>query len=275
MRHVIFTACDKKYGDFLINHWYRSLKENVELSNIDVVVLDYGLSDAQRRKLRNSVILHKCKRDGHVTTIRFRDMFTYLSGHVYDQVLSIDGGDIIFQADISQLFEKDKTYFRGVYEVYNQFIKIYATSLFFEKEIAAQIKNSLKDRSILNAGVVIGPYKKFLSLCEEYTRIIKDTTKYGPDQAAVHYIVHREGLKPLESKYNFILTTGKDKFKIKNSKFYNEDGELIPIVHNGGQLDQLRPIKNFGYGPKYNKLRPVVYRSLRWVHKFAKDIAEH
>ncbi|HON14461.1 MAG TPA: hypothetical protein PK897_10070, partial [Treponema sp.] len=73
--NLIITASDKKYGDFLIEHWYASLRANTNLEHIDVAVLDYGLSVAQRFYLQsNGVIVRSCERDGHVTSIRYRDM---------------------------------------------------------------------------------------------------------------------------------------------------------------------------------------------------------
>ena len=49
MTHVIVTSSDSRYGDFLVRHWGRSLKTNVDLRDIDVVVLDYGLTAIQRQ----------------------------------------------------------------------------------------------------------------------------------------------------------------------------------------------------------------------------------
>jgi hypothetical protein len=37
---AVVTASDLKYGDFLIEHWLRSLRENVRLDAIEIVVLD-------------------------------------------------------------------------------------------------------------------------------------------------------------------------------------------------------------------------------------------
>ena len=74
-RNVIITASDEKYGNFLINHWLKSLKENTDLENIDVFVIDYGLSNAQKDSLKSQdVKLYKGIRDGHIVVIRFRDI---------------------------------------------------------------------------------------------------------------------------------------------------------------------------------------------------------
>ena len=117
MKHVIITSSDAKYGNFLLNHWLRSLLENVQLYNTDVVVLDYGLNGDQRRRLSSAgIMVHPSLANGNITNIRYRDMARFLDGRSYDQVLSVDGGDIIFQGDISHLFDRDKSEFRGVCE---------------------------------------------------------------------------------------------------------------------------------------------------------------
>src|SRR5262245_24147408 len=117
MTHVIVTCSDSRYGDFLVRHWGRSLKTNVDLRGIDVVVLDYGLTSAQQNGVEAlGFHLMAGKRDGHVVNVRFRDTRDWLKTTSYDQVLMIDGGDIIFQSDIRQVFEEHKQKLRAVCE---------------------------------------------------------------------------------------------------------------------------------------------------------------
>ena len=56
-----------------------------------------------------------------------------LSEKKYDQVLSIDGGDIIFQTDISDLFEKNKNTFRACYEDLKTPFEVYIKKCFSKK----------------------------------------------------------------------------------------------------------------------------------------------
>lgn len=65
MRNAIFTGCSIKYGDFLADHWYRSLKDNVDLSNIDVIILDYGLSETKKSKVNRCNNCSMQKRYAH------------------------------------------------------------------------------------------------------------------------------------------------------------------------------------------------------------------
>ncbi|MBN2421692.1 hypothetical protein JXB41_00575 [Candidatus Woesearchaeota archaeon] len=256
IKNVIFTACDSKYGDFLTDHWLNSLKENVNLKNIDIVVLDYGLTKEQVSKLKKEkVIVEKCKRDGHVVILRFRDMANFLRKHKYYLVLSVDGGDVIFQADISDIFEKNKKSFQAVYEDVNLAFDDLFFKQFFKKEDCYKIKAMIKGKKMVNAGVIVSPANKFRKLCEEINFLITDKSKFGPDQIAVNYIFYRDGFNELEKKYNFLVSTSHGKFYIRKGIFYLNNGEKIPVVHNAGNVSFWRVVKNFGYGNRYNKLK--------------------
>src|SRR3989339_411849 len=103
-KNVIITSIDFHYGNFFLNHWLRSLKTNINLKNIDIIVLDYGLTNNQKKKLlQQNVIIVNCVSSGHIVNKRFTDAAQFLKTTNYDQVLFADGGDIIFQEDISHL----------------------------------------------------------------------------------------------------------------------------------------------------------------------------
>lgn len=268
MKSVIFVACDERYGGFLIENWLSSLQDNADLTNIELIVLDYGLSKKQISKLKQrNVLVHKCKRDGHVNVIRFRDIAKILRKKKYDQVLSTDGGDLIFQTSIKELLEKDKRIFRACYEDMNPPFGVYIKSC-FSKEDAKKIKETLKGKGMINAGMIVAPQKLFKKMCDESYNMIEKRT-FGPDQVAINYILHRDGFKRLHQKYNFVVTTSRIPFKIKEGKFYINGNQLIPIVHNAGGKDFLRPIKNFGYGEGKNKLKFFRYLILRTLIKIS------
>ncbi len=269
-KHVIITASDAKYGDFLINHWLKSLKSNVKLNWIDVVVLDYGLKENQVEELKlEKVIVLKCQRDGHIAVIRFRDMARFLKGKDYDQVLAIDSADIIFQSDISPLFEKDKDDFRiAVMEKELMFVEIYSLGNFKKKDLE-KIKKTLRKKNTLNAGVIFAPTSKFITLCERCFKLIANKFNYGPDQIAISYLLYEEGFKRLDKKDNFLIGASKDKIIIRDGIFYLQNGEKINIVHNGGRDDIFRPIINFGYGKGYNKINYGSYFGSRVIYRIA------
>ncbi|HDP74123.1 MAG TPA: glycosyl transferase family 8 [Candidatus Woesearchaeota archaeon] len=265
MKHAIITFCDSKYGDFLVKHWLGSLKANVNLANIDVVVLDYGLSGDQVRQLRNNgVILIKCKRDGFPGATKFRDIERFLSENNYDQVLNCDAGDIIFQTDISNIFEQDKNTFRGVCEpVRTPFEKFFVPG-FFDKETAQKIKKTLKGKKIVNGGFIMASSSLFKKLCKEGLEMIKEN-KFGPDQLVVSYIFHRDGFVDIGIDYNFVVLSSPEEFYVKKGELFFKNGKKIPVVHNAGRFGILRPILRFGFGKdrnRVNKARLTILRDL-------------
>jgi hypothetical protein len=267
MKHAIITAADARCGDFLTNHWLVSLRDNVNLDNIDVIVLDYGLNDRQRTQLQlPGVICHPGLKDGNITNIRYRDMAEVLRAHQYDQVLAIDGGDVIFQADISTPFERHKDSFRAVCEE----IKVpFNDGILprddFSPEKFAEITDFLCNKPIINGGVIFGPAAKFQTFWESFQQLWRSYRVFGTDQLIINYLLYKHGFVPLENKYNFAVVTMKARFSIRNGVFYDHHGKVIPIVHNAGMTAWTRCVRKFGYGSSYNKkkwLTPILLRML-------------
>ena len=272
--YSIFTASDAKYGDFLIDHWYESLRETCDLAEIDVVVLDYGLSTAQRYYLADhGVILAQYPKNGHVAVIRFRDLADFLSTNTYRQVLLADGGDIIFQDDISHLFTEHSDTFRGVREDLKSGFTVFLTDEFFSREDKQRIRNSLYDAKMVNAGCILGPGEKMLQLGRTVDRMIISKTKFGPDQLVVNYVFNTEGFQPLDRKFNYVIATARANLEIRDNRFY-ADGELIPVVHNTGNFSFLRPVENFGFGADRNTLKTDLLKALQTLHTTSDTLYE-
>ena len=262
LKNVIITCSNERYGDFLINHWLKSLKENVNLENIDIVIIDYGLNKLQKTLLfKEKVILFEGTKKYHIVNKRFFDSAKYLKNKSYDQILFIDGGDTIFQEDIAHGFNKDKNTFRVV--PLGMEVLFFEWFIFdnFEKKIKERIWTIVKNKPVINAGVIFAPYNKFLSLCDDMEKLIKDKNAFGPDQIILNYYLYQKGFVFLDSKYNFMMSTEEKGFVVKKGIFYKPNGEKIVIVHNAGQMDFFRPIENFGYGEKYNQIKHLVYHA--------------
>lgn len=274
MKNAIFTCSDSNYGDFLVNHWLESLVKNVNLKDIDIIVLDYGLTKEQLKKIKEKgAKSFRCKRDGFPNSIKFRDMLRYLNEEQYDQILTCDGGDIIFQDDISHLFKENRNVLRAVCEEFCFPFDKFFLAGFFKKEDSRKIKRLLEGKRMINAGLLVAPYGLFKNLCKECDSLIKEKT-FGPDTTAVNYVLHKEGFKELDFKYNFIIATATTAFYIEDGIFYLENGEKIPVVHNSGYKAIFRPIKNFGHGEENNKLKRGVYFSSKSVFKAIHSIFE-
>ncbi len=260
MKNAIIACASANIGDFLINHWLKSLKENVNLSNIDIIILDYGLTKEQAKKLKdNRVIIKKGTKTGFPNSAKFGDIKKFLSAKDYDQVLTCDSSDIIFQSDISHLFDEDKSGFRCICENVVTLFKLiidfeFTLSRSFNKNDLEKIKKVIKGKKIANAGFILAPCRLFRQLCVECESLIKNNS-YGPDQIAINYVLYRDGFKELDPKYNFLVLLKPFPFYIKKGEFYSKNGEKIPVVHNGGWKKFFRPVKNFGYGSSFNQLK--------------------
>ena len=259
-KNVIITSSNKRDGGFLVDHWLRSLKENVDLRNIDIIVQDYGLSRAQVLKLKNEkVIVIKGNKKSHIVNQRFIDAGSYLPERDYDQVLFCDGGDIIFQENISHLFNKNNNVFRAVpLDMEMLFFEYYIPGN-FSKTLGKRIYEFLKDKPILNAGFILAPKSKFVNLCREIKKLVKNKDRYGPDQIVFNYFIYRDSVIFLDKKYNFLINAGKIGFKLKEGVFYKKNGEKIAVVHNAGRSEPLRLINNFGYGRQFNKTKELLF----------------
>lgn len=270
--HVIITASDAKYGDFLIDNWLKSLVANVDLGNIDVFVLDYGLRGDQREELEKSgvVKVFPCIRDGHIVIIRFRDISNLLKNSSYKQVLTCDGGDIIFQKDIRPLFEKDTHTFRAACEDYALPLD---TLVGFQKsidpKIMPEIRRHTHNKRPVNAGVLVGPREKFIELCDFCYTYTINKEKFGSDQILINCFLYKNGFVELDRVYNFIVYSSESSFRIRDGVFLDDVGGVIPIVHNAGRFSFFRTIGNFGYGRGHNKIRFVRFYVLRMVGKLS------
>ncbi|MEI6850251.1 MAG: glycosyl transferase family 8 [archaeon] len=269
-KFVIITSSDSKYGDFLADHWLKSLKVNLDTDLVDIVVLDYGLTSSQKNKLRKDVKIVKCVRDGHLVNIRFRDMLNFLKKSKYEQIISSDGGDIIFQKDITSVFYDHPSEFRIVAEGIQ--IPNHETSIFsspFDRTFTKQIMAITKGKKTLNCGFIVAPVGKFKALCNFVLDKVNNLDLFGPDQVAMNYFLYKNGFHELSEDYNFIIATAKKRFSIKNGVFLNELGKPIAVVHNTGGKDRWRPVSNFGYGSDRNRLKFFVYHWLRFAYFFS------
>ncbi|MEI6850252.1 MAG: hypothetical protein WCK29_04400, partial [archaeon] len=64
-KYALITATDKKYSQFLINNWLKSLLANADLSETDIIIMDYGIPKKQKEYLnKKGIKLIPCKKRG-------------------------------------------------------------------------------------------------------------------------------------------------------------------------------------------------------------------
>jgi hypothetical protein len=266
---AIITASDRKYGDFLIEHWLKSLRENSDLSDIDVVVLDYGLSTAQRFYLEgHGVALFPGERNGHVAVIRYRELRDFLTvNSSYEQVALCDSGDVIFQGDISPVFQKHVNAYRAVPEDYKPLFSAFIGPEFFGPKDRERLSECFIRNPMINGGFVVAPRDKMIALANACLSTIKDYTKFGPDQIVLNGVLYEAGYIELDSIYNYVIATAKEGVRIENGTFLTGKGRMPIVVHNAGNVGLMRPVENFGFGPKHNVLKEDVYNAIHALYQ--------
>jgi hypothetical protein len=244
----------------------KSLVSNVNLSNIDVIILDYGLSpDVKEALKRDGAIIHPCHKNGAIPTVRFLATISLIRDSDYEQVMTCDGGDMIFQQDISHLFEQDKDSIRAACEGLSSPFGIYLKRS-VSKENASRIKHATRGKEMINSGFIIAPKDKFVRFLEETKTLVLRNT-WGVEQPIFNYIFYRDGFVELPCGYNFAIGSSVVPYKIKDSQFYFADGKLIPVVHNIGRMNWFRAINNFGYGPGKNHINFLKYVAVRTLFR--------
>lgn len=265
-RHVIVTASDDRCGDFLQKHWHKSLVENVDLTSVDVVVLDYGLRREVATALSGAgVIVHPCVKDGHVTNLRYRDMARLLRQSSYDQVLAVDGGDLVFQGDIRPLFESWTTTYRAAVEDHILRAPLsWATRCDIKPLCRKQIDRSVRGRPVINSGFLLGPSRQMSELWASFRKLSQgELHQYGTDQVLVNYLLYRDGFTRLAPTYNYCLGSAATGVRVEHGRVLQRHGQPICVPHNASILPCIRTVADFGYGPGSNRVRPLVYLARR------------
>uniref|UniRef100_E6QWM2 Uncharacterized protein n=1 Tax=mine drainage metagenome TaxID=410659 RepID=E6QWM2_9ZZZZ len=276
MAHVLYTHCDAGKGDTLIDHWLRSAKLHVDLTDIEIVVIDFGLTETQRAQLRNEgVTLWPARADGRTPNIQYREIAAYLATRPdIDQVVYSDCGDLVFQADITPILKYEKTKMKAVVEPeFN--LALHGITLGFgdvRPEWLAEIRKMLGERPTANCGFVVGPREKMASVWATYRTFCHGVALHGTDQLIINYILRRDGFVELERIWNYVTFLNGERFYYDSDRFLcNREGR-IPVVHNAGRYDSVRTITGFGY--RCGRIRPrafsesirLFYRSLNWLH---------
>lgn len=270
--YLILTASNERIEQFLIEHWLRSLVENVRLSNVDVVVLDFGLTSSAVRKLSDKgvLVVEAARREGLVNNLRLlaaRDLLVKRS-HEYRQILMCDGGDLIFQADISEVFETCPDRFRAVRERISPNMDLLVKQEDVRVDIS-EVRRVVTKKPLFNVGFMVSPVDVFVRIVDELESLVLNWNRWGLETVLLNYLVERSGLLcELDAGYNFIPVTAVEHYWVEESKFWFRDRQLIPVVHNAGGSRLLRPIRDFGYGTGRNKPRKLMVYLLRNFYRF-------
>lgn len=252
-RHLILTAGDAKVGNFIADHWLRSINATCDLRDIDVAVLDYGFSDRQRARLTDAGAMNiACKKDMHIVSARFRDAAELLARNHYTNVLMTDGGDLIVQSDISPLLRQPRERISACREplVFPFLAKYWAGGKQAGPHLR-ELQRRFSAEPMINMGVLVGPGSSFSAIWSCLRPHDDSRTHFGTDQLAISEYLLDNGYDQLDPRYNFIPTQRPFGIRVSRGRVFDPQG-LVPVVHNAGTINLGRGFALFGLGPRHN-----------------------
>jgi len=236
MNYVV-TFTDKNCIDNILNVWIPSLKKNFS-GKIVVITFDVTMEDIEKLKKENIIVIEEDKSiSGLYKTIQNRlyveEKFIKTLEDV-DQIMLIDGADVVFQSEIDNFFDtmKDnKIYYSTTGTLSNKITFNWMQKLIGFRNNNQDIYIKLKKEKIVASGMLAGYKNTFLKYFENHKLIMTNfKAKYftGINQIILTYLV-------ITQPENFLKTN------IHNCRIDNENiikdkeiykiQETIPIIH--------------------------------------------
>ena len=182
----------------------------------------------------------------------------FLDAHKeYEKIFVTDTRDVIFQGDLFSSYADYKNFL--VYATEAELIKndkgninqTWIRHLFGEMEY-----QKLKDNFIICCGTVYGSRAEMNILFDSMIEILKRSTRWGDEQAAMNYLVHNK-LLPIENLIasdvdtGEILTAGLIKNeKISDTNILRGNGEIPAVVHQYNRIAKMNQLANKIYREK-------------------------
>ncbi len=241
---AILTCMDSNFENNLINDFLRTLR-NIAGYQGRVIILDYGMSVEACKRIKNEdteAEIIKCSKDRHIFSVRFRDMAEIIERlpDGITNVMSIDGGDVWFQEPIDDIFEicNNKIGYIEDYSLDNSWWNRQLLNLLKPEEMNKLFKNFRGTRQ-KNAGMICGPRNIMIKVSDLIDKYVRNNGNdfFGLDQLYFNYIINNMPDNEkivLSKKYNYVLIDNRHKLIIENALIYNENHELMTVIHNAG-----------------------------------------
>ncbi|HEX3030523.1 MAG TPA: hypothetical protein VHT34_14760 [Clostridia bacterium] len=241
---AILTCMDSNFEHNLINDFLRTLRKVASYQG-KIFILDYGMSTEAVARIKNefeNVEIIKCSKDRHIFSVRFRDMTGIIDSlpDSITHVMAIDGGDVWFQSPINEVFElcTERIGYIEDYCLDNSWWNRQILNLLKPKEMEKLFKNFRGTRQ-KNAGMICGPKNIMSKVSDTIDKYVLNNGSdfFGLDQLYFNYIVNNmpEDEKiALPKKYNYVLIDNRHKLIIEDDLIYDENHELMTVIHNAG-----------------------------------------
>ncbi len=268
---VVITYIDNNFEENLEKDFLHTLR-NVALYKGMVILLDYGISNNMKNKIREkyNVKIYTFEKTMPVFTLRNRDIPNVIESlpEEITNVMVIDGGDVWFQKSINQIFEITKDKIGFVTEPMVPEVKAWLSECQCNLRSIDSTKDfEITDDNFKNSGMVCGPKEDILKITKA---VFTDTINagkefFGIDQLLFNYEVNKyekNKLVYLNDEFNYVLITHKNEFTLKDGQVFDKDFKLVTVVHNAGGnlrvLDKQYNRKNIDVSIYISKnIRPI------------------
>lgn len=215
-------------GDILLVD-YKNLKHHFEEKDIIVLKKDYNIIYRQVESVYSCIPSDRIR--AFYECLRENDLYKQ-----YDVIMVTDGNDIEYFKSILPLFELAKDIFSYVIETPEHLLKSWIR--FKEYPDADKIWEVIKYKSMINAGMLIGPSKNIMEVLEFITNSTKYNSKFGADQMLLNAMVYYYNYpsQAIGYEWNYVLLTGHRRMvtPIKGKVYASEDNREIAILHRNG-----------------------------------------
>lgn len=259
---------------FVENLEYDFLDSLVNKANYKgkIVILDYGMNaeDVERIKSKFDIFVYKCDKVMPVFSNRYYDIPNVIDllDENITHIMTIDGGDVWFQDEVNEIFEKSQNGIGCVEE--NRIIgedefTDYCMNKMSEIEKKRILKN-LSGKKVRNSGVICGPKLDMKNICSKIAADIEKSSSefFGIDQIYFNYewyLLDSDKRISLDELYNFVIVTNVDRYIEKEGCIFTDTGKLVTVVHNAGAnwriLKRSFENKNMNY-EQYTETRYIV-----------------
>ena len=245
LRALVVTTGTESY---ILNTYLPSLRKRGEYKG-DILIVDYeGISNSfslknisniegQNILYRKIKPLYSC-----LASDRMRAFYECLKDlyQNYDVIMCTDGNDIEYFMSIQPLLDIAKDIFCYVIETPAHLVRNWIRfSGFPDADI---VWKSMKDKPMINAGMIAGPSDKIFEVLKFMTEQMKSNSKdngFGADQLLLNALIYYYNFPSLSVGYewNYVLLTNhrRQVAPISGRVFAKEDGREIAIIHRNGQ----------------------------------------
>lgn len=243
---AVITCMDHNFEKNLLKDFLETIRFDADYDG-EIIVMDYGMTaeTINQVKQQYNVTVIKCERDRHIFSIRFRDAAKIIAGlpEEITHVVLVDGGDVWFQAPLGELFNLCSNKLGYVEErnsadpAFNYWNRRILERL--SRDEASILTRDFRGVRNKNAGMICGPRKTVVWMARLIEKYVKNcgVDVFGIDQIFFNFIINQmEERKKimLPERFNYVLIDKVNHLNIKNNIVYDQDNNLVNVVHNAG-----------------------------------------